>query len=153
MSVEALFQLMRFNILSVAANAGDAWPMHPAYVYAWQSGVYPLFDEAAQFHTPFPGQFAVSTDEVDELSKFLDEASLAKKSISFYDVENAFGVRGSAQSSTNWQRWKLIRACRYMSLHGMFDKDFWAALLENGNCPSEALSLARPMTTSEIELT
>jgi hypothetical protein len=39
-----------------------------------------------------------------------------------------------------------------MSIHGMFDKDFWAALLENGNCPSEALSLARPMTTAEIEL-
>lgn len=153
MSTEALFQLMRFNILSAAKNAGDAWPMHPAYVYAWQSSVFPLFDEAAQFHTPFSEQFAVSMDEVDELSKLLDEAWAAKKSISFYEVENAFGVRGSAQSSTNWQRWKLIRACRYMSLHDMFDKDFWAALLENGKCPSEALSLARPMITGEIELT
>jgi antitoxin MazE len=152
MSIEALFQLMRFNILSTAANAGESWPICPASVYAWQSGVYPLFDDAAQWHKPFPSQFAVSMEEVDELTKFLDDAWMAKKPISFYEVETALGIHGSARSSSNWERWKLTRACRYIFLCDSFDKGFWDALLENGECPSEALSLARPMKTSEIEL-
>jgi antitoxin MazE len=153
MSNEALFQLMRLNILSLAANAGEGWPMHPAYVYEWQHSVYPLFDETAQFHKPFADQFAVSINEVDESSKLLDEHWMAKKRISFYKVEEALGVHGSDRSSTNWQRWKLIRACRYMYLLDSFDKDFWEALLEKGECPTEALSLARPMTAAEIQLT
>ena len=154
MSGEALFQLMRFNILSTAANGGESCSIHHAYVYAWQFGVYPLFHDSSQWHKPFQGQFAVSKDEVDELTKFLDDAWMEKKPISFYEVETAFGVHGSARSSSNWERWKLIRACRYLFLCGnSFDKDFWEALLKNGECPSEALSLARPMKITEIELT
>ena len=143
---------MRFNILSTAVNGGEDWPIRPAYVYAWWSGVYPLFDEAAQWHNPFPGQFKVSKGEVDELTTLLDDAWTAKKPISFYEVETALGIQGSARSSSNWQRWKLINACRYIFLCSSFDNDFWMALLKNGECPSEALGLARSMKISEIEL-
>ncbi len=151
-SIEALFQLMRFNILSTAVNAGGEWPILPAYVYAWWSGVYPGCHEGAKWHIPFPDQFSVSKKEVDELTTLLDEAWMAKKSISFYDVESSLGIQGTARSSSNWQRWKLVSACRYLFLSDSFDKAFWVALLKNGECPSEALGIARQMKISEILL-
>jgi len=151
-SIEALFQLMRFNILSTAVSAGEEWPIHPAYVYAWLSGVYPDCDPIVKWHEPFSGQFSVLQKEVSELIVLLDEAWTAKKPISFYDVEDALGIHGVARSSSNWQRWKLVSACRYLFLSESFDDEFWKTLLKNGDCPSEALGIARQMKISEIQL-
>ena len=151
-SIEALFQLMRFNILSTAVSAGDEWPILPAYVYAWLTGVYPDCQEGAKWHQPFPDQFSVSREEVGELIIILDDAWMAKKPLSFYDVETALGIHGAARSLSNWERWKLVSACRYLFLSGSFDNEFWVGLLKNGECPSEALGIARQMKISEIEL-
>ncbi|EDJ8126326.1 hypothetical protein AH788_13955, partial [Salmonella enterica subsp. enterica serovar Senftenberg] len=49
------------------------------------------------------------------------------------------GVRG--YSSKGWNRGDLIDICRYLYLDGCYDNEFWSALVENGKCPSEALSL------------
>lgn len=151
-SIEALFQLMRFNILSTAVNANGDWPILPAYAYAWWSGVYPDCHEGAKWHQPFPEQFSVSREEVGQLIVLLDDAFMAKKPLSFYDVETTLGIHGAARSSSNWERWKLVATCRYLFLSGSFSTEFWAALLKNEECPSEALGIAREMKISEIEL-
>jgi hypothetical protein len=146
---EALFQLMRFNILSSVRVDLENSRFSPSYIYAWESLVYPLFNDGASWHKPFGSQFKVSESEVDELSKILDESWNKKDKLTFYELENRLGVRGSISSST-WERSKLIRACRYMYLEDLFDKDFWTTLTRNGDCPSEALSICRPLQYNDI---
>lgn len=49
-----LFQLTRFNLLTAAMAAGAVGAsLTDAYVYAWDVGVYPLFDNGAHAHEPF----------------------------------------------------------------------------------------------------
>ncbi|MEI6848349.1 MAG: hypothetical protein WCK32_10100 [Chlorobiaceae bacterium] len=143
---------MRFNILSTAINGGENWPLPSAYVYAWESGVYPLFHEHANWHLPFEDQFRISKADVEELSKYIDECWLKKKVVTFYELEQKYDVQGIYGSSSNWERSTLIYACRYMYLADLFDKPFWNSLLQNGECPSEALDVARPMKISDIYL-
>ncbi|MDX1366807.1 hypothetical protein [Pseudomonas sp.] len=147
---EANFQLMRFNILSTSLANQESSPFSSAYIYAWDAGVYPLFNDGADWHKPFNAQFKVTESEIDELSKLLDENWLAKKPITFYELEDHFDVKGTSYTNSNWERWKLITACRYMYLQELFDTDFWASLVENGKCPSEALSICRPFKLTDI---
>jgi hypothetical protein len=147
---EALFQIMRFNILnSGRLDIGNS-PFSSAYLYAWEAGVFPAFDEGADWHKPFSSQFKVSDEEVLELGNFLDNEWLEKKIITFYGLESHYGVRSSTHSSGNWDRVKLLKSCRYMYLNNMFDDSFWSSLVENGKCPSEALSICRPMQNGDM---
>lgn len=146
----ALFQLMRFNVLSLGRTNLEASPFSAAYIYAWESGIYPLFNDGADWHKPFGLQFKISEAEVEELSKLLDENWQEKKPITFYKLEDHFSVRGTTHASSNWERWKLIVACRYMYLGNLFDENFWGTLTKNGECPSEAFSICRPLKSSDI---
>lgn len=146
---DALFQIMRFNILSSVKADFDNSLFSTSYIYAWESSVYPLFNNGASWHKPFGAQFAVSESEVDELSGILDQSWNKKDKLTFYGLEDRLGVRGSI-SSSRWERSKLIRACRYMYLEELFDKEFWATLTRNGDCPSEALSICRPLQCVDI---
>jgi len=56
---KSLFQLMRFNVLSTAKPETQDHIFSPAYVYAWERGVYPLFNEGAHWHDPFKEQFSI----------------------------------------------------------------------------------------------
>ena len=147
---ESLYQLMRFNILSSGKSNLEKSPFSPAYVFAWDRGVFPAFNDGSDWHKPFGEQFNVTEKEVLELGKLLDERWLAKSPISFYDLEKHFGIQGSTHSSSNWDRIKLVIACRYMYLNDMFDKSCWDKLTENGKCPSEAHSICRPFKESDI---
>ncbi|ADC63443.1 hypothetical protein [Allochromatium vinosum] len=147
---ESLFQLMRFNILNSGRSDLDNSPFTSAYIYAWESGVFPAFNEAADWHKPFSEQFDVTEEEVLALGKLLDEKWLAKTPITFYELEAHCGVRGSTYSSVSWNRAKLVVTCRYMYLNRMFDDSFWSALVKNGECPSEAHSICMPLKQSDI---
>ena len=147
---KSLFQLMRFNILNSGRADMNASPFSTAYIYAWESGVFPAFNEGADWHKPFPEQFNVSEDEVLELGKLLDDKWLEKTPITFYELEDHYGVRGSTHSSGNWDRIKLLNTCRYMYLNSMFDDSFWSSLTENGKCPSEAHSICRPLSETDV---
>ena len=148
----ALFQLMKFKILSLASRDINSAKLPHAYIYAWDSGVYPLFNEGASWHTPFADCFSISENKVEQLSKFLDESWISKKNLSFYELESEFGVHGSTSSSSDWSRYDLVAICRYMYLGRAFDDEFWANLLENGKCPSEAHCIARELKESDIYL-
>jgi hypothetical protein len=147
---ESLFQLMRFNILNSARSNPQHSGFSSAYVYAWDSGVYPLHNEMVDWHKPFVEQFDVTEDEVSELNKFLCDKWETRTPISFYELESHYGVSGSSHSSSNWNRSKLVRTCRYLYLMPLFDTPFWATLLENGRCPMEAGSISRPFKESDI---
>ena len=147
---EQLFELARFNLLAAAKTPGPADALSNGYVYAWDSGVYPLFHEGAHLHRPFSAQFRVPKEMVDELAKYLDDRWLEKEVPSFYKLEDYYDVRGG--SRTHWDRMKLIVTCRYMFLSDMFDLSFWATLLKGSDHPSEAKSITRKFSPDEIYL-
>lgn len=147
---KSLFQLMRFNILSTGRAGIASSPFSEAYIYAWESGVFPAFNDGAEWHKSFPEQFDISEGEVLELGNLLDKKWLEKTPITFYELEDHYDVRGSTHSYSNWDRVKLLRACRYMYLNRMFDDAFWSTLTENGKCPSEALSICRPLRETDV---
>jgi hypothetical protein len=146
---DALFQIMRFNILNSGLSGIENSPFSPEYLYAWVSGVFPVFDECADWHKPFSKQFDVSEEEILELKDFLLSKWEEKTPICFYELESHYGVSAS-RSSSNWNRVKLIHSCRYMYLNEMFDDSFWESLVENTKCPAEALHLCRPMESTDI---
>jgi hypothetical protein len=135
---DALFTMMRFNVLTAALNPHTASRFTDAYVYAWDALVYPAMDDGADWHHPFKDDFRVTLDMMVELSKFLDDLWLAKKTISFWKLEEHFQVR---HGNGPWDRSALLHACKYFRLYGMFDDDFFDALTKNGESPVEAQSI------------
>lgn len=144
---EQLFHIARFNLLVAAKTSGTGEGLFSkAYVYAWASGVYPLFHDFAHLHEPFAAQFGVTKDMIHELSKYLDDRWDAKDVPSFYQLEAYYNVRSGR---TAWDRSKLISSCRYMFLHELFDKPFWDALLKGSDHPSEAKVITREFDAAE----
>ncbi len=130
---QALYQQMRFSILITASRDREASPFSDAYLYAWDRGVYPLHD-GGEWHVPHEKQFRVRETEIEELNLFLAKRWDDKQPITFYELEDHYDAR----SSGPWDRPKLIFACRFISMHDLFDKICWHELRANGKCPTEA---------------
>ncbi len=146
---DQLFQMARFNLLVAAKTEGPSQALSPAYIYAWQNYVYPFFHDSARLHQPFAGQFMVTKQMIDELSKFLDDRWLAKEIPTFYQLEDYYQVRSNRMA---WDRLALIRGCRYMFLGDAFDEDFWKSLLRRSDHPTEAKSIIRKFSADDIHL-
>lgn len=144
---EMLFQNQRFSILSLKVQEAEEQHISDCYGYAWYEKVYPFFHDNNEYHKPYGEFFQVSETMMDELSKFLDDNWVKKQPVSFYDLEDHYHVRDGA---TEWDRVALLHACRYMRLNGLFDDGFWSTLCENGKSPSEASSILRKFTASDI---
>lgn len=142
-----LYQLARFNVLCAARTPGLQDSIDEAYVYAWQVGVYPFFNDNTALHVPFADQFSVSSDMVDELSGFLEDRADAEDVPTFYELEDHYQVR---RSRSPWGRMELIHACRYMFLKQMWDEAFWKALLKGSDHPSEAKAIVREFKRDAI---
>ncbi|PXW53756.1 hypothetical protein DFO55_11123 [Grimontella sp. AG753] len=140
--MNALFIQQRLQILHIGKYHGE---FGDAYLYAWESGVYPLMSDTdgsviRNPHELYAPYFTKPREKVEFLLKHLSEAWRKKSGLTFYDLEDELGVRGYA--SHGWDRGDLIHICRYLYLDGCFDENFWNTFTENGKCPSEALSLA-----------
>ena len=138
---QALFQLMRFNILDSLTQESSQRRFPNAYIYAWEVGVFPFLRPTADWHRPFADQFDVNELEMGELQKLLYDANENGAPKSFYEVEDHFDVRGIASSdvsSNRWDRHRLVSACRYMFLCEGLESELFEALLQNGSCPTEA---------------
>lgn len=150
---QALFQLMRFNVLDSLTQESSQRRFPNAYIYAWEVGVFPLLHCSADWHRPFPDQFDVNELEMGELQKFLYDANENGAPNSFYEVEDHFDVRGIASSdvsSNRWDRLRLVSACRYMFSSECLESELFEALLENGSCPSEAHCLNASWRDDEV---
>lgn len=137
----ALFAQQRIQILHIGKHHDE---FSDAYLHAWESGVYPLMSDTdgsvpRKPHEFYAQYFTASKEKVEFLLKRLDDAWRKNEGLTFYDLEDELGVRG--YSSKGWNRGDLIDICRYLYLDGCYDNEFWSALVENGKCPSEALSL------------
>lgn len=136
-AADQLFELTRFQLLS-DAKAGARLPI--AYVFAWDAGIFPVFDNGARLHVPFEPHFDVPADEIIDLAKYLDTCDLAGEVPTFYQLEEHLDVRSGRSV---WDRSSLIAACRYIRLTGRFG-GAWEKLLAPGDHPIEAKSIIEP---------
>ncbi|SUP87868.1 Uncharacterised protein [Yersinia pseudotuberculosis] len=147
--MNAMFIQQRIQIMHIALHHGK---YTDSYLYAWESGVYPLINDTdgsvpQMPHEPYGEFFTTSKQKVEFLLKRLDDAWLKKERLTFYALEDELGVRGF--SSTGWDRGNLLVICKYLYLDGCFDDDFWKTLTTNGECPSEAHSIIRKFDRTE----
>lgn len=138
----ALFQQMRLTILLTAKDGVEESPFHPAYLLAWDDGVYPILDDGVDWHKSHAEQFRVTKERVNRIFSILCDHWDDKQEITFYGLEDLLGIHGSAHSTGDFQRHDVISICRYLFLHDRFDKEFWSTLCRNGECPSEAHVIA-----------
>lgn len=136
--------LMKFNIMTMAVHSELRERIDDAYVYAWDSDVYPIFHSGAPWHEPFEEDFRVTKEMMGELSRRLDKAWNGGQGIAptFYELEDIYGAR---HGETTWDRSDLIGAMRYMALcRGRFDRKFFEQVTRDSGAPSEANSFADP---------
>ncbi len=138
----ALFQQMRLTILLTAKDGVENSPFLPAYIQAWDDGVYPLLDEGASWHEPHKDSFPIGEEMVENLHSILCKHWDGKTGLTFYKLEDELDIHGQSTSLGEFTRSEVIRICRYFYLHDIFDKAFWSTLCTNMECPSEAHSIA-----------
>lgn len=139
----ALFQQMKLTILLTAKDGAEESPFHIAYLQAWDDGVYPLFDDGVSWHKPHADEFPISQEMVDTLHSILCHHWENKTGITFWALEDELDIQGDHVSHGEFTRYEVIKICRYFFLHENFDKEFWATLCTNGECPGEAHSITR----------
>ena len=140
----ALFEIARFQLVVAALTPGPSERLEDAYVYAWDVGVFPLFDDWGRLHLPFAEHFLVDEPMMRELMTFLDQRWSEGHVPSFYELETHYDVRGNSK----WDRSGLIHALRYAFLSGRFDEGFYATLRKRGDHPAEAAGIADPFDRS-----
>lgn len=140
--LEALFTQQRLQVIHFGKHHGE---YSDAYVYAWENSVYPFFDDtdgsvSRKPHEHYAEFFLVSSEKVDELSKYLDDCYLSGNVPTFYELEDKYNTRSSA---SDWDRMDLIKICRYLVLSDSWDKSFWEKILTPTQYPSEASGIMR----------
>lgn len=131
MNNEKEFQLMRLMVLTSNESFSDS------YIHALNTRIYPCLHEV-DFHLPFEENFDVRKEDIENLSKFLDQKWNKKEDLSFYNLEDKYDIRGV---STNWSRIKLLHACRYLYLQNLFNEEFWKMICRQHESPGEAKSM------------
>lgn len=140
--MKALYNQQRLQILSLGVHHKE---YSDSYLFAWYTGVYPLFEDTDGSVTEMPHEvhsscFRITKEKVDHLTKLLDDAWITKAVPTFYELERDLGV----QYSGEWSRMELINICKYLYLKGdSWDEDFWSTLLKPQQYPSEARSIIR----------
>jgi len=141
------FTAMKSQILIAACQSGGELLFSDANVFAWDREVYPFHESQQEtWATPFSDSFRVGKEHIEELAGYLDDSWLKEEVVSFYSLEERYEV---SHSQNNWDRTRLIDACRYMFLRDMFDDKFWEGLLKPGEYPIEARSITLPFNRKE----
>lgn len=134
--MQALFNQQRIQIMHIGKHHDE---FSDAYLYAWESGVYPALSDTdgsvpQKPHEPYAEFFTTPKEKTSFLMKRLDDAWLNEEPLTFYALEDELGVRYKPE----WERGDLLRICRYLYLDNCFDHQFWEKLVTNGECPTEA---------------
>lgn len=144
-----LFNLQRFMILQTKMNKQTSNHIPDEYAFAWYVKLYPFFTES-DLHEGYEECFSITKEQVDAVSKYLDDEWLEGRIYSFYDLEGYFNLR--IKPKFDLDRGKLIYILKYMKLRGGFDNNFWEKLLEPMKHPSEAKYIASNFGPDDIYL-
>jgi len=137
------FLAMKFQILVASLVPYVKESLSDAHVFAWQHEIYPF--ENKDWAEPFATHFLVTKQMMVELSEYLDGLWLKKKTTTFYELEDYYEL---SRGTTPWDRVKLIDACRYMRLQGLFGDDFWDEVVRES--PREATSILSIFNREDI---
>ena len=145
--MNALFAQQRAQIIYMHSMNSEL--IEPSYVYAWQSGIYPLLHDGDHHipnkaHESYPDQFPIHAEFVSAVFDFINERCLEGKPLTFYELEKQFGGKA--------KRLKLIYICRYMFLNGEFGDGLWQGLLSGMQYPSEAHAIILEYDASDVSL-
>lgn len=149
-NTEMLFSLQRFQILALYTSTTSERTVSCAYAFAWSEGVYPLLHESAPWHHPYDLSFAIPKAQMKELHEYLSAMSGSRKQITFFQMEDHFGIKGSKRPGPVWSQPSLILACRYLYLSEKFEPLFWSGLLSGSQCPMEAEAIANKFESTDI---
>lgn len=147
---QMLFTLQRFHILALYTNTSSERSVSDSYAYAWSQSVYPFLNHTAYWHQAYETCFGVRQAQLIQLHEFLLGRWRAQSPLTFYDLEDHYGIRGSNRPGILWTQRSLASACRYLYLHGQFDNVFWSAMLDNGQAPVEAEGLTRRFDSDSV---
>lgn len=149
-NTEMLFLIQRFQIMALYTNTAAERTVSSAYAYAWFEGVYPLLHESAHWHQPYDASFAIPSMQMKEIFEYLSNAWSSGRKITFYQLEDHYGIKGPKRPGPIWSQASLILACRYLYLCEKFDATFWSGLLSGSQCPMEAEAIARKFESTDI---
>lgn len=146
---QMLYNQQKFLILSRFTDESATRSFTPAYAYAWAHDLFPVGSNGAEWHRPYEHCFAIREEKIDSLAQFLDSLNLENKTITFYELEDHYDVRGSG-GEYSWDRMELIHCCRYFRLLEWFGDDFWKGLVGHSNCPSESHSIMNGYDANDV---
>ncbi|EPC4015863.1 hypothetical protein ACRZOS_000164 [Enterobacter kobei] len=138
-----LFVQQRLQILHLGKHYNE---FSTAYIFAWDRGVYPYYDDTdgsvdRKPHEYYKNCFRIKESEVEFIIKRFNKAYDENKKLTFYGLEDELHV--NSHTTSGWTRGKLLRICRYLFLEEAYDESFWDNLTENGSCPAEAHGIRR----------
>lgn len=137
MTIEALFELARFNVLTASITPGPDQRLADAFVFAWDRKLFPVFDES-DLANAFEDGFDISKEKIDSLIEYLGDRWSAGSVPTFYELEDHYNSRGP---NAEWRRSELISVLRYAKLSEQFDTAFFQTLLTEMKHPTEATSI------------
>jgi Arc/MetJ-type ribon-helix-helix transcriptional regulator len=137
------FTSAKLQIMLAAKQPNSARYLSDAFIFAFAHDVYPAFnDEQELWAEPFEPCFKIGKEMIVSLATYLDDLSLRNQTITFYQLEKAY-------KSKDWDRTKLVVACRYMFLNKMF-ADMWDGLLTDHEHPIEANIITKELDRGDI---
>lgn len=146
---KSIFNMQRFMILQTKLNPQTADQIPDDYAFAWYVNLYPFFSDGG-VHEDLEDYFHIKEEQIDYVSKYIDDEWLEGITYTFYELENYFKCRHNPPKGID--RMVLLYILKYIKLYGGFDEAFWNKLLEPTKHPSEAQSIARPFTSNHIYL-
>lgn len=144
---KSLFNLQRFMILQTKINPQTSNYIPDEYAFAWYVKLYPFFNDS-EIHEDLEEFFEITKEQVDFVSKYLDDEWLEGRTYTFYELEDKFRSRYHPENGID--RVVLLHILKYMKLQGGFDEGFWSKLLEPMKHPSEARSILREFGADDI---
>jgi hypothetical protein len=147
LTLSALYEIHRHQILLDAIRGGNQRVLPSAYLYALDRRLSPIFhSEWTDREDPFEEAYRPNTKQVQYIYQHLKEAFTLppQKYQSFNALEKSLGGIK--------YRYPLRVVLRYCYQSGKFNEQFYDAVLSEGNHPEEALSITRPYTTEDIHL-
>ncbi len=147
---DMLFSMQKFQIMSHFTNSAAETKISAPYAYAWEKGVFPILDDVAEWHKPFAKVFPVQEDMMKELIEYLQERFEKGITVTFYELEEHYGIKVAHILGDRWSRFMLAHACRYLNLHNKFSKEFWAEMVDDGKCPVETKCIIRDYGPEEV---
>ncbi|MFP3847788.1 hypothetical protein [Pseudomonas sp. W5-01] len=143
---QMLYNIQKFQILSLFANDSANRTVSPAYAFAWDKNLFPVGSHGCDWHDAHEACFKIRKTQVDELAEFLDDLEREGKTISFYQLEDHYDVR----SGSTWDRMDLVFVCRYFRLDGWFSEEFWKGMAGHSDCPSESHSILQDYEAKDV---